>query len=149
MYYRIIYALLVILCAAMLSSCAAPMHFQSGVSSFAYPNALEKKRYIILPGNKDVEANDLQFVEFTSYIQKILSEKGLEKAISLDSAEIAIFLQYGIGNPQTHQYSYAIPMWGQTGVSSSSTSGTLTTYGRAGTYSGTTTYTPTYGITVE
>ena len=51
------------------------------------------------------------------------------------------------GDPQEHQYSYSIPTWGQTGVSSSYTTGTISSYGGYGSYSGTTTYTPAYGIT--
>lgn len=39
-----------------------------------------------------------------------------------------------------------MPIIGQTGVSSSHTYGTLNTYGNYGIYSGTTNYTPTYGI---
>ncbi len=39
------------------------------------------------------------------------------------------------------------PIWGQTGVSSSTTTGSVNMYGNYGSYSGTTFYTPTYGIT--
>jgi hypothetical protein len=89
----------------------------------------------------------LQFKEFATYIHRALLAQGFTKAESLERAEIAIFLAYGIGDPQEHSYTYALPVWGQTGVSSSTTFGTLKTYGSFGTYSGTTTYTPTYGIT--
>ena len=58
-----------------------------------------------------------------------------------------IFLTYAIGDPQTYQYSYSIPTWGQTGVSSANTFGTLSALGNAATYTSTTTYTPTYGVT--
>jgi len=70
----------------------------------------------------------------------------LNRASNFNEAHIAIFLMYGIGDPQKHQYTYSLPLWGQTGVSSSSTYGTVNTYGSTATYSGTTTYTPTYGV---
>ncbi len=54
---------------------------------------------------------------------------------------------YGIGNPQNQTYSYALPVFGQTGIASSNTYGTINSYGGYSTYNGTTTYTPTYGIT--
>lgn len=66
---------------------------------------------------------------------------------TFEKANTAIFLVYGIGDPQKHQYSYSVPTFGQTGVSSSYTTGTVSSYGGYGSYSGTTTYTPTYGVT--
>jgi hypothetical protein len=63
-----------------------------------------------------------------------------------EEANIAIFLGYGIGEPKEHTYTYSMPVYGQTGVSSSNTFGTATAMGGMATYSGVTTYTPTYGI---
>lgn len=134
---------------ALLSGCATvqPTRFVSNIDSFAQPDAAAKKRYILLPGGKGVEPGDLQFQEFAAYVEKILSEKGFVKAASFQDADVAIFLAYAIGDPQTYQYTYSIPTWGQTGVSSSNTYGTVSSYGGMATYSATTTYTPTYGIT--
>jgi hypothetical protein len=106
-----------------------------------------RKHFVLLPGNKDTSVTDLQFREYAAYIDRALVSRGYVPAESIDKADLAVFVIYGIGNPQEHQYSYSIPTFGQTGVSSSSTYGTLNTYGSFGTYSGTTTYTPTYGIT--
>jgi hypothetical protein len=131
----------------LISCVAQPKRFLSGVDSLAQQDASAKKRYIVMPGIKDIEPSDLQFLEYASYVERVLSEKGFVKASQFGDADIAVFLSYGIGNPQTHQYSYSMPVWGQTGVLSSTTHGTLSTYGGMGTYSGTTTYTPTYGVT--
>lgn len=139
-----------LMCAVTLASCATmqPTRFVSGVDSLVQPDASTKKRYVLMPGGKDIDASDLQFIEYANYIEKILNERGFVKASQMPEADIAIFLSYGIGNPQTHQYSYSLPVMGQTGVSSSSTYGTVSTsYGGVGTYSGATTYTPTYGVT--
>lgn len=137
-----------LMCIVLLASCTTMggTRFLSNVDSLAHADALAKKRYILMSGNKDVPAGDLQFIEYAGYIEKVLTGNGFVKAASIADADVVIFLSYGIGNPQTHQYSYSLPVWGQTGVSSSNTYGTLSTYGNMGTYSGTTTYTPTYGV---
>jgi len=105
------------------------------------------KSYLLLPGNKDTKVEDLMFKEYSSYIDRALSDLGFVKAENFENADIAIFLGYGIGDPQEQQYTYSLPTWGQTGVSSSYTTGTVSSYGNYGSYSGTTTYTPTYGVT--
>ena len=132
-----------------LSGCASMQftRFVSSVDSLAQPDAVAKKRYVLLPGGKGVEAGDLQFQEYAAYVKKVLVEKGFVKVDLFQHAEVAIFLGYSIGDPQTYQYTYSLPTWGQTGVSSSNTYGTVSSYGNTATYSGTTTYTPSYGIT--
>jgi hypothetical protein len=57
------------------------------------------------------------------------------------------FFDFSIDGGQQVSRNYSRPTYGQTGVSGSTTTGTLNTYGNYGTYQGTTTYTPTYGIT--
>jgi hypothetical protein len=130
-----------------LSGCATTPKFYVDIDSISSSNADSKKKYVLIPGMKDVKNTDLQFMEFTKYIDNALISRGFIKAKKTEDANIAIFLVYGIGNPQEHTYSYAIPMWGQTGVSSSTTFGNINTFGNIGTYSGTTTYNPTYGVT--
>lgn len=133
----------------MLSGCATTpsMTFLTNVNSIARKDAAIKTHYILLPGGKGMDTNELQFQEYAGYIDNILAERGFVKAVSFQQADIAIFLSYGIGNPQSYQYSYSLPTWGQTGVSSANTYGTLSSYGNMATYSGTTTYIPSYGIT--
>lgn len=134
---------------ALLSGCASiqPTRFVSDVDSLSQTDAVAKKRYVLMPGGKGVDAGDLQFQEFAAYIEKVLAEKGFVKASTFQVADIVIFLAYAIGDPKTYQYTYSLPTWGQTGVSSSNTYGTVSSYGSMATYSGTTTYTPTYGVT--
>jgi hypothetical protein len=117
------------------------------VDSLASSTAKEKHTYILLPGNKDVTWDDLQFQEYALYLIRVLNAHGFVSAQKAEDADVAIVLSYGIGEPQTQQYSYSLPVWGQTGVSSANTYGTATTYGNSTSYSGTTTYTPTYGVT--
>jgi len=141
---------LLLACSAIISGCATTqpaMVIVSSVDSLALPDAAAKKRYILLPGSKGIEAGNLQFIEFAGYVENVLAERGFVKVEPFEDEDIIIFLTYAIGDPQTFQYTYSIPTWGQTGVSSSRTYGTVYPYSGGATYSGTTTYTPTYGIT--
>jgi len=121
--------------------------YHVNIDSLSSNNAQSLKTYILLPGNKDISPDDLQFQEFSQYINRALTAKGFTLADDIEKAELAIFLGYGIGDPQEHLYSYSIPTYGQTGISSASTYGSINTYGNFGSYSSTTTYTPTYGVT--
>lgn len=134
---------------ALLSGCAMvrPIQYHINVDSLSASAQVARKHFTLLPGNKDVSVTDLQFKEYAEYINRALVSRGYIPAESIEQANLAIFVVYGIGNPQQHQYSYSVPTWGQTGISSSTTYGTLNTYGGFGTYSSTTTYTPRYGIT--
>lgn len=131
----------------LLSGCVTTQPgFTVKVDSIGGPG-VDKNSYILFPGNKDTKADDLQFKEYATYVNRALIRQGFAPADSFEKANVAIFLVYGIGDPQEHQYSYSIPTWGKTGVSSSQTTGTISSYGGYGSYSGTTTYTPTYGVT--
>lgn len=131
----------------LLAGCAVTPQFHVRVDSLARADLGPKRSYVLLPGNKGANADDLQFQEYATYVHRALAARGLVHARRLEDAGIAVFLSYGIGDPQTHYYTYSLPVWGQTGYSSSTTYGTLNTFGGYGTYSSTTTYTPTYGIT--
>lgn len=139
--------LLMLMCGILLVGCATVPRFHVNVDSISAPGAILKKKYILLSGLKDIGPTDLQFTEYAGYVEKALTPMGLSRTDNFEDANVAIFLAYGIGDPQKHQYTYSLPVWGQTGVSSSTTYGTLSTYGGYGSYYGTTTYTPTYGIT--
>jgi hypothetical protein len=123
------------------------LRFDSRVTSLAREDASMKTRYLLLPGEKGVEPTDLQFLEYARCAQRVLDSDGFTRVTAFEDADVVVFLSYGIGNPQDHVYSYSLPMFGQTGVSSSYTSGTAANYGGMTNYSGTTTYTPTYGVT--
>jgi hypothetical protein len=133
------------ICLLVMAGCG--LRFHVNVDSINSGNISAKDTYILLPGNKDISVDDLQFREYADYVIKALNSQGYRLAESFDEAGIAIFLAYGIGDPQDHQFTYSVPVMGQTGVSSATTYGTMSSYGGYGTYSGYTTYTPSYGIT--
>lgn len=101
--------------------------------------------YILLSGMKDSNPDDLQYKEYAGYIHKVLQDKGF-KQTDFANADMVVFLYYGLSDPKNEQYSYSMPIYGQTGVSSSYTTGTVNSFGNMATYSGSTTYTPTYGV---
>lgn len=138
---------LILLVALSINACVtANPKFRVNVDSLSATEPHTGKSFILLPGNKDTNISDLQFKEYASYINRALIAQGYSPAETFETADLVIFLSYGIGDPQEHQYSYSLPVFGQTGVSSANTYGTLNTYGNFGSYSSATTFTPTYGI---
>lgn len=91
---------------------------------------------------KDQENN----LEYLTYQKLIRSEFKAHRFIESDIeyADVIVLFGYAIDNG-TQELS-SIPIIGQTGVSSSTTHGTITSYGNDGYYSGTTIYRPTYGV---
>ena len=142
---------LIILSPLFLASCAigpGVISYNVSVNSYASPEAAQRKKFVILPGLKDVDQSDLEFVEFANLISRVLERRGFVRASDFQDADLAVFLAYSLGNPDEHSYSYSVPQFGQTGIASSSTYGTVRNTGSgSATYSGTTYHTPTYGIT--
>ncbi len=139
---------ILILSSLGLASCGlGPTRFSVMVNSIADSNVEQRPSYVLLSGDEDVSESSLEFREYAGYVHRALQEQGFVLAEERSQAETAVFLTYGIGDPETRAYTYRVPTWGQTGISSSTTYGTVSTYGGYGSYSGTTTYTPSYGIT--
>lgn len=129
----------------VLSGCTMGPTYRVDVTSIGSAN--ENKTYILLPGNKDTSVDDLQFKEYATYVARALHSKGFTPAKTFQEANVAIFVGYGISTPKERQISYSLPTYGKTGISSSHTTGTVSTYGSHSSYSGTTTYMPSYGVT--
>lgn len=111
------------------------------------PGVSTNRHFLMLPASKDISPGDLEFQEFSRRVSAELIQKGFQPAANLSQADLIIFVGYGIGNPQNNEYSYSMPVFGQTGIASANTFGTINSFGAYSTYSGTTTYTPMYGIT--
>lgn len=147
--------ILAILAFFCLGACASGPKYNVNTSSLASPDVSNYKTYELWPADNTVQANDLQFIEYTTYIERAFAAKGFERVDFDEEPEIVVLVGYGIGEPKEHSRTYSIPTFGQTGVSSSRTTGTATTnvYGSSSyatgytNYNQTTTYTPTYGIT--
>lgn len=138
----------VIFAAALLLAGCASMgkpDISVSVNSLAAPEAVAAKpfTYVLTPGQEGVTVGDLQFQEFSRYVERALSTQGLRRTSDPEQAEVVILLSYAIGDPKTFQSQVSIPVFGQTGISSINTVGTIS----GGTYRSTTTATPTYGVT--
>jgi hypothetical protein len=148
--YKLLIALLAGAALSLLSGCAgmSTLPVETHVDGISASTAATKKRYFLLPGDKSVQADDLQFLEFSSIVEQAMSQQGFTRANTPADSDLLVFLTYGIGDPQKQLVSYSVPVWGQTGISSSSSTGTLRNVGGGvATYSGMTTYNPTYGVT--
>ena len=81
--------------------------FPITVNSIASPAAMPTERqYILLPGMKNVKSDDLQFMEFEGYIEKVLRRKGYTRTTDDKKADLLIFLSYGMGDPRTTSYTF-------------------------------------------
>ncbi len=120
--------------------------FVVAVDALGALGASSGSTYVIFPGAEGVLPGDLQFREFASYVDRALRRSGFMPASDPQSVDLAIFMNYGIGEPQTTSYSYSYPVFGVTGGGTSTFSGY--TYGSGGTSytTGTVTSQPTYGV---
>lgn len=133
-------------CLTLLTACSSYPTYNVSVDAICAPTAFKKKKYVLLPEGNSVKANDLQFQEFAAYTENALEERGFERADTIDSADVAILLSYGISEPEVLEYTCSVPIWGQTGGSSTQKSGKSTSSHGSTTYTENTTHTPSYGI---
>lgn len=124
----------------LLAGCSS---IQSHVTVFhVLPESPPQTKYAFLP--LEGQGESLEYATYKGLIRAELSKRQFEE-VPLNDATVVVAFTYSIGEGKEKLTS--VPIFGQTGVSSSHTTGTVHTYGGYGTYSGTTTYTPRYGIT--
>jgi hypothetical protein len=98
----------------LVSGCATtprPVQIRAEVDGLASGDAQVKRRYVILPADKQLSPLDLQFVEFKGYVEKALMQRGYVKVEQMQEGDVVLFLGYGVGEPQVRQYSYSVPVW--------------------------------------
>ena len=90
----------------ILSGCS--LKYSVAVDSINNRQQIKDKTFIIAAGNKDIKTNDLQFQEYACQLANALSHKGYKQVDhnNIEDAAIEIFLSYGVGDPQKHEYSY-------------------------------------------
>ena len=135
-------------CVSMYNTTSS-VRYNVEVDSYGDDSSLTRKNYILASGDSTINENNLNYIEFSTYIKKILNAKGYEETQNWDNADLMILFKYGISDPKTFQQTYAVPTWGQIGVSSTTTSGNIyvNPYGDNIDYNQTTTSTPAYGVT--
>lgn len=123
-----------------LSACA---QVQANVETYsALPAKSVPKTFSIAAFEED-DSNSLQWKAFAEKVEAKLIANGYQKSTSANP-DLLVFFGYAIDQGQTVTSSYSIPQYGQTGVSSSYTTGTVSSSGYV---SARTTYQPRYGIT--
>lgn len=126
---------------ALLIAGCAPLFVRSNVSVF-HEMPSSSQTFVVLPFKE--QEGSLEFKAYAQQVKDQLVQRGFSEA-PIETANIAVFMRYGVDDGKQVLASY--PIFGQTGTSSSYTSGTVTSYGNMATYSGTTYNTPTYGVT--
>jgi hypothetical protein len=94
---------------ATLMGCAHPATTKTcdvTASAFAAPYSEASVSYVVFPLNQGVDPKDPEFLEYKSYLTRALTARGYHAAESLESAELAVFLGYGVGSPDRHESSY-------------------------------------------
>lgn len=128
----------------LLSACSAS-HTGLLMSQVSEGYTTDKnQKYVVIPANASINKDSLEFKEYANYIAKAMYLKNFTVVKNIDEADAAVFLSYGVSDPKTYQYTVNTPIWGQTGVQSSTTYGMVNPY--TGQYSQNTTFTPQYGI---
>lgn len=116
---RFIHAVVFGCCVVLLAGCGLVPGFRISVDSINDPARLQGKKYALFSGDPQISPDDLQFKEFAGYVRKVLSSLGYVET-DRETAEIAIFMRYGIGQPARIDYSSSSPIYGVTGGGTSS-----------------------------
>jgi hypothetical protein len=124
----------------LLLGCVASIH--SNVTAFhEIDGDVTGYKYAFLP--IEGQESNLEYRTYCNLIEKEMQKYGAIRS-SLDDADYLVTLVYGIDDGREQVVSR--PIFGQTGVSSSHTTGSATAYGNTAYGSATTTYTPSYGV---
>ncbi|PKL91081.1 MAG: hypothetical protein CVV21_09820 [Candidatus Goldiibacteriota bacterium HGW-Goldbacteria-1] len=117
------------------------------VDSINDRSAITGKNFVIVSGNKNIDASDLQFMEYACYVAAALEKKGYTAVDSIGKADLEIYMSYGVGEAERHVYSYTTPVWGQTGGETTTIANIIKEEDGSTKYISSTSYTPDYGIT--
>lgn len=118
------------------------------VNAYGKESFCQQKNYMLIPSDSTIFENSFEFQEYAGYLVKVLKTKGYNLVEDPSIANVVIIVNYGISDPMTYQKLVSAPVWGQTGVSSTTTTGSV----NVDPYSNTTTYTqktqnnPSYGV---
>lgn len=119
----------------------AQVRFDVEINSFGEYD-MQGKTFVIIPASERTDPTDLEFREYSSLICKALATAGAKESAIEKDADVCILMHYEITD---HSYveSISIPIWGETGIRSVTTSTYATSLG----ITSTTSVNPSYGIT--
>lgn len=76
------------------------LQYQVIVESYGSDNNIKNKVYYLTPEDSKTNVNDLQFQEFSKYIDNILINRGYQKTLNASEANLLISLWYWISEPE-------------------------------------------------
>lgn len=86
------------------------------------------KSFFIESGDPDIKRYDIEFQEYANYVARSLELQGAVLTEDREGADMCVLLNYGISD-NSYVETVPVPIWGQTGISSITT--TTTTAGSA------------------
>lgn len=135
--------IIVLVCAWLCFACVGPA-VRSDIAVFhRVGDQLQGASFYFI--DLEGQAGSLEHESYCGVVGDHLIGAGMRQAPTLAEANILIAIDYFIGAPM--QRTVHMPVFGQTGVSGSTTTGVIQTYGNTSAVQARTTYTPTYGVT--
>lgn len=130
----------------IISSCGTT-GYSVKVDAYGNENFLDRKNYLLIPSDSTISINSFEFQEYSEYLKRILKTKGYYFVEDASIANVVIFVNYGISDPMSYEKLGSKPVYGKTGVSSTTTTGNVNVYSNSATYTQTTQNNPSYGVT--
>lgn len=132
-------------CALVLTGCATGLRIESSVQSFTKLTAIQPSTTIAVFGGEKTGSLEFQSVE--SSIRPHLEAAGYRVVSMQDDPDQVLVVSYARDGGRTVQSTALLPLFGQTGVASRTTTGSITTQGNLSTFNATTTNSPSFGMT--
>lgn len=115
------------------------------MNALAAADAATLKRYALVSMDGQFNESNLYFLDLCRSLDHALALQGFVKVQPPDVSDVTIMVAFEAEEPVTKEYSYTVPIHGQTGVASSQTHGNVSVWGNSANYSTQTYYTPRYG----
>jgi len=139
MYIRIALLLLSVFSLFTLAGCGTPP-LQGSVSRFHVLSA-SPQTFVVIPERDQGES--LEFRSYASLVRQALQARGWREG-TMATADVAVYFQYNIS--QGRQVAFSYPIFGQVPTGTSTTTGTVSTFGNTSNIYATTTRQTTTGI---
>lgn len=105
--FSLVLAIAVLL--AMLGCATTPRYAVSISALTAEPENPTPGAYLLFPADPETDPRDLQFQEFARTLERGLAERGFVPAASPEIADVALLLDYGVGERETETVTYVTP----------------------------------------
>lgn len=139
-----------LLAGVILTGCAdgagvLPQYIEARIKSFSVIDKINPGTTIAIYGG-EIDST-LEFDSVRNRVRQYLERSGYVVVNLNEKPDQVMLVLFGIDNGQTVQRNVSVPIFGQTGVASSSTYGTINSYGTTSTLNATTFNTPSFGVT--